>query len=116
MEKNTVVLSLKDYNDFREMKESVLSGKSLSIYDGHHYEYFTESEIVSKLKGTIKKCEDNVHNASVEMEKIKKNSNILIDRSNELARLAQEADDDLELTVSEIKRMSIWEFLKWRKL
>ena len=75
MEKDTVLLSLKDYNELREFKEEVLKGKVVSVRQSYNdfsssgfssgyriIKYFTESkaiaEISDRYKIEIEKAED----------------------------------------------------------
>lgn len=85
MAKDTVTLSIEEYNRLRDFEREVKSGKVLSIAMGFStfINYYTENSIIE--------C--------------------LINDNNELRK------DRLYngKTIYDVKKMSIWEFLKWRK-
>lgn len=99
MEKNTVLLPLDDYNKLREFKEEIENGKILAITGTYNVitNFYTESEAFSEIESLNKGLAEEV--------KLYSNSN------GEL----YEQKRELKKTIDELKEMSIFEFLKWKK-
>lgn len=92
MEPNTILLDVEKYNELRDFKLNIEKGNTLYVYNnyGHYGAHFiTESEAVEKLTKHIKELDD-----------------IIDELKNPKTK---------EIDIREIKRMSIFEFLKWRK-
>lgn len=90
MEKNTVTISLEDYNHLRDFESEVRKGCTFLRWRGGYYgQYLTKDEAVISI---MRECEL----LQIEIEKLK----------------TTEKKPDLQ--ISDIKKMSIWQFLKWR--
>lgn len=95
-EKNTVVLSLDEYNELRDFKIGIQEGNTLVIYDGRHsyYEniYYKTLEFVSTDEAVKRIAEENA---------------VLLSKLKELHKEKEPEE--------KIKRMSVREFRKWRR-
>ena len=107
METNTVVLSLNDYNQLREFKEKMEEGNtykllqpyvSRSVYWGSEYHspvnYITTDEAVIEL-----------------LERNKELLKINTELKEEMVEMNRNSIE----TINKVKKMSIWEFIRWRK-
>ena len=88
MQKDTVILSIEEYNELRDFKKEIENGKTLILSTGFYGTklfFYTKDEAIK----------------------------LLIDASKDL----EEENESLrkEKPTSQVKRMSIWQFLKWRK-
>lgn len=92
METNTVLLAVEQYNELRDFKQKIEEGYTLAIASNNFY--------YDRRFITTDKAIEEVVNANKELQK----------QINDLR-----AGTNKKLSVSEIKRMSIWKFLKWRK-
>lgn len=98
METNTVNLNLRTYNRLRDFEKNIKENNSISLnsYNSdneyRNYWYYTQSEMV-KMIG--------------------KENNILMDKINDLER--QLAGEPKEMTLRDVRKMSIWQFIKWRR-
>ena len=94
MKDNTTNLSNEEYYQLRNFKEKVISGYGVNIWSGFgsgkHYFFYKPDEMAKKL--------------------LKENGNL----RDQLLTL-EEKDEPKEKSVTEIKKMSIWQFIKWRK-
>ena len=97
MEKNTVLLSLEEYNALRDFKKEIEKGNTIKIYCGysgnpqHYYSAenaLKEIEIINKqlYEGNNKSFKENI-------------------------KLKEQHITELE----RIKKMSYWQFRKWKK-
>lgn len=117
---DTVTLSLNEYNKLRDFKKNVEEGNLVCIsrvtstYDCHYY-YSKDEKILDEIQKIkkihdrgVERCEN--HNKR-DKEKILKMEidikTLSIERNN--------IEKELNNTISYIKQMSIWEFLKYRK-
>lgn len=106
METNTVVLTLSDYNELREFKEKMEKGNTYVVPQPHTYnswlnnysplpsvKYITTDMAVKELLGRNDKLSAINEELNIECNHLRNS------RPN----------------IRELKRMSIWEFIKWRK-
>lgn len=101
MEKDTVIITVEKYNELRDFQKEVKSGKifSFSRYFFSSIEtnyFFTESQMVEKFETRIK-----------ELEIINKELQTKIE-------IFWEKEQKISLNNS-LKKMSYWQFRKWRK-
>lgn len=105
MEANTVILSLSEYNSLRDFRENQKKNKTCLIvgYDPQlwcgytpRYTYITSDMAV---------------------EQIAKKNTELLDEVVKLKNKIYELENPQrkEPTLEDIKKMSIWKFMKWRK-
>jgi ribosomal protein L9 len=101
MDKNTVVLDLEEYNKLRDFKEGIEKGNSFTVYwgsgyAGYKYKVVTTDEVVKQI--------------------MEANNNINKEKNNLIQQLYNcQHPESKVFTVEDIKKMSIWKFLKWRK-
>lgn len=93
MEKDTVLLAVEKYNELRDFKQKIEEGYTLIIASDNYY--------YDRRFITTDKAIEEVVSANKELQKQ------IEDLRN--------GNSKKELPISEIKRMSIWQFLKWRK-
>lgn len=93
MEKDTVLLAVEKYNELRDFKQKIEEGYTLTIASSNFY--------YDRRFITTDKAIEEVVNANKELQKQIEN--------------LREGSSKKELPISEIKSMSIWQFLKWRK-
>ncbi len=93
MEKGTVLLDVEKYNELRDFKQKIEEGKTLIIYYGwstNSVGFITTEKAIEEIaeaNNSLKKENDDLRNAS----KLK------------------------GVSINDIKKMSYWEFRKWRK-
>ena len=91
METNTVVLDIKEYNSLRDFRENVKEGKTFTEYrhysSGYSVVVYGKEDSVKELMSTIESLREDVKGLK----------------------------DDKYKTTDQIKRMSIFQFIKWRK-
>jgi hypothetical protein len=90
MEKDTVLLDVEKYNELRDFKQKIEEGKTIVIISG--WNYYRKDFI------TTEKALEEIAEA-----------NKLLQKENEELRKPK------EITLNDIKKMSYWEFRKWRK-
>jgi len=93
MEKDTVLLDVEKYNELRDFKQKIEEGYTLTIASSNFY--------YDRRFITTDKAVEEVVSANKELQKQ------IEDLRN--------GNQNKELPISEIKKMSIWQFFKWRK-
>ena len=105
METNTVVLSLADYNELREFKEKMESSGNVYRLAQPYQSYWGNYSAPPPLTYIT------VDEALIEvLERNKTIAEINDKLANENVQLKSRRNDN-----SDAKKMSIWEFIKWRK-
>jgi len=107
MEANTVILSLPEYNALRDFKENIEKGNTFRTIDYSTSPYMSQAYIAIPKFVTTDEAVKEIAN---------QNSNL----SKELAKVSDENyklrhPETREVTLNDVKRMSIWEFRRWRK-
>jgi hypothetical protein len=90
MEKDTVLLAIEKYNELRDFKQKIEEGKTLVIISGCNYyrkDFITTEKALEEIAA----------------------ANKLLQKENEELRKPK------EIKLNDIKKMSYWEFRKWRK-
>lgn len=92
MEKDTVILSLNDYNELREFKEQILKGKILVVIDNRaSYQplkrYYTEIEVLKDLERIIANLENerdqlSKHNSELSKQNRALLKNVVVKKTN----------------------------------
>ena len=87
MTENTVLLSLARYNELRDFYNGIKEGKFMVVdsYCNNIY-YLEEKEVIQSLKNDLRKLQKEYY--------------------------ALKRPD--EKTIDDVKKMSLWQFLKWR--
>jgi len=90
MEKDTVLLDVEKYNELRDFKQKIEEGKTLVIISGWNFyrkDFITTEKALEEIAA----------------------ENKLLQKENEELRKSK------EIKLNDIKKMSYWEFRKWRK-
>lgn len=85
---NIVILSLEEYNRLMDFEKEIKSGKAFTLESGFYSsssQFYTQEQIIEKI----------------------------VDEGNELRRRFDELLRNKQ-SISHIKKMSIWQFLKWK--
>lgn len=106
MENNTTILSLERYNELYDLEKKTKEGKILAIYERYGYGgrstdryYYTDNEIIEQLQKSN--------------EGLTKRIDAL---ENELSRRPPMAVAKQGIpTLDDVRKMSYWEFRKWRQ-
>ena len=100
MEKNTVLLDLKTYNRLRDFHTEVTKGKipSYVLMDTARWcqHFYTKDEAIKNLMNDNEAMETKIDSLQTEIAKLK---------------YPERVKPDLK----DVKKMSIWQFIKWRK-
>jgi len=99
MKTNTVVLSLKDYNDLKEFKKKMEEGYTYKIPQPHVFRNVLRIPEICLPINYITTDETVIE---------------LLEKNKELLKII-EMNDKCFNTLNKVKKMSIWEFIKWRK-
>lgn len=111
MEANMVILSLGDYENLREFKKTIEDGGAVVKWMERHGDYnythccYTKDEAIKELGGMIKSLENSNF---LFKEKIRSLEN----RTNNNKTMKETKG----ITIDDLKNMSLWEFLRWRKI
>lgn len=111
MEKNTVVLDLYDYLALKEFKEKIEkdyiqvtineSSSGRNYYSRTTNKFLTKDEVIIKLGEEINKLKEQAYN--------------LVETGKDLNEKTIQINRDFFNFKEQVKKMSIWEFLKYRK-
>lgn len=106
MEKDTVLLAVEKYNELRDFKQKIEEGKTNVISSGwNHYtsNYITTEKAVEQIAESNKLLQK-------ELEQITESNELLQKENDDLRK----ANKPKEISINDIKKMSYWEFRKWR--
>lgn len=109
MDKNTVTLDLEAYNKLRDFKTEIENGKTLEVthfpgpYGFTDVKFYTENEIISKFNERCKELQ-------VENTELRNNIKELKENIKQV-----EVIKPKEISINDVKKMTYWEFRKWRK-
>lgn len=109
MQENTVLLSVKEYNELRDFKkeveENLTKSKFAVITNGYGYglyshdvttRYYTQDEAILDFENKNKELKEEICELKSKLKK-------------------SEIKEPVEVTIDDLKNMSYWEFRKWRK-
>ena len=100
MEKNTVLLSLKDYNEFRDFKRNS-EDNYIPVWGAcRKYYYYTKDKAIKEIAVCNVNLQDEI--------------NELNDRIDELENPSPKVEPSI-IKLRRVKKMSIWQFIKWRR-
>jgi transcription antitermination factor NusA-like protein len=111
METNKVTLKLEDYHDLYNFKKNLQENKLLAkvIYNYNGYggkiEYISLDSALEEITVINKNLIDNATYLQ----------NLLQKSKADILRLSEKPTQPIDLMINEIKKFSIWQFLKWRK-
>jgi Flp pilus assembly CpaF family ATPase len=120
METNKVTLKLEDYHDLYNFKKNLQENKLLAkvIYNYNGYggkiEYISLDSALEEITVINKNLIDNATYLQNLLQKSKEEILILSEKAD-ILRLSEKPAQPIDLTINEIKKFSIWQFLKWRK-
>ena len=107
METNTVVLSLSDYNELREFKEKMEEGYTYKLNQP-----YTQSPMWANNYGLFQPAK--YITTDLALKELLERTDKITAINNELYFECQDLKYNRP-NISKLKRMSIWEFIKWRK-
>ena len=102
MDKNTVLLSVEDYNELRDFKKKITDGNVLTEYcsfgigGSSRTSYYTNDEVAKELHTKNERLKKDIRDLEKKIEDLEK-------------------PKPKETTIDEIKKMSVWQFLKWKR-
>jgi hypothetical protein len=107
MEANTVILALPEYNALRDFKENIEKGNTYRTIDYSTHPHMSQAYIAIPRFVTTDEAVKEI---------AKQNANL----SAELAKVSAENyalknPETVEVTLNDVKRMSIWEFRRWKR-
>jgi SepF-like predicted cell division protein (DUF552 family) len=105
-EKNTVVLSLDEYNHLRDFEKAIEEGNTVEIYSNF---YINVNHCGERQSGYSTKL--RLYSTDEVVKKIAEENAVLVSKLAEL----EEKNEPKEKAISEIKRMSVSEFRRWRR-
>jgi len=112
METNTVLLKVEDYNELRDLKKNIKEGKILSVSEswGSFGEFRSSSSVTYYTENEI------IETISKENESLKERNSELETKIDELEKTIEKSvfTEPKEITINDLKKMSYWEFRKWR--
>jgi hypothetical protein len=111
MERNTVVLSLEEYNALRDFKSNLEKGNTYRTYK------YTQLYNGSYMSGVIYISTDEAVKEATALGKEQYEKIVALEKDNALLRqgILKEQDGKRDQILGDVKRMSIWKFLGWRK-
>jgi len=113
MEANTVILALSEYNALRDFKTELEKGNTYrtldyqQIYSGQYLQgvsFVSTDEAVKEITSKNEVLSKQIQDLEVKIQTL-----------NYSAAGSPKIIYKTELTIKDVKKMSIWEFLKWRK-
>jgi len=109
MQQNTVLLSVKEYNELRDFKKEVeenLAKLKFAVITNQYgfglysenvtTKYYTQDEVILDFENKNKELEEEICELKSKIEK-------------------SGMKEPVEITIDDLKNMSYWEFRKWRK-
>lgn len=102
MEKDTVLLAVDKYNELRDFKKEIEKGNTAYGYSGYSTKTFVTSD--EAVKSVLKLNED----LNKQLEYYKEHTRKLQDE-------LKGENKPKEISIEEIKKMSTWQFRKWKK-
>jgi hypothetical protein len=110
METNTVVLNLWDYNELREFKEKMKEGYTYKL----NQPYSTQSAVWTANHGIFQPAMYITTDLALK-ELLERNDKITAINSELYKECIDLKNNHPNINIGELKKMSIWEFIKWRK-
>ena len=106
MENNQLVLDLETYNRLRDFNIKILDGEVLRYYDPDGYReeevgFITTDRAIKELIGNNKILNSRILELDHTIWKLKNPEKVMIHDPNELLK--------------KVYKMTVWEFIKWRR-
>ena len=111
MEKNTVLLSLERYNELRDFETNIKKNNTLILESWRGYDLRKFVSTDSLLKAAVEEA-NKFHK---EFEKLEMELKLTKQELEKARKLIPKTEDKKEITIEDIKKMSYWEFKKWKK-
>ena len=111
MEKNTVLLSLERYNELRDFETNITKNNTLILESWRGYELRKFVSTDSLLKDAVEEA-NKFHE---EFEKLEMELKLTKQELEKACKLIPKIEDKKEITIEDIKKMSYWEFKRWKK-
>lgn len=111
MEKNTVLLSLERYNELRDFETNIKENNTLILESWRGYELRKFVSTDSLLKASVEEA-NKFHK---EFEKLELELKATKQELETISKLIPKTKDKKEITIEDIKKMSYWEFKRWKK-
>lgn len=105
MENNTVILDIEEYNKLRDFKKSIEAGEVCLI---------ANINLFSQKMGEWKFYKAEKLDKIIVAENIKLSASLSAEKTRN-AKLIEQIQSNKTKTRDELKKMSIWEFRKWKK-
>lgn len=112
MEKNTVILDLLEYNILQHHKRNIEEGKTCRIPHPTKYISFYEYLYPTEAEERIKR---DINNLKERNEDLHKELNIKNQQYKELKNEKEELESLIEMD-ERVSKMSIWEFIKYKRI
>ena len=111
MEKNTVLLSLERYNELRDFETNIKKDNTLVLESWREYDIKKFVSTNSLLKAAVEEA-NKFHK---EFEKLEMELKLTKQELEKACKLIPKTEDKKEITIEDIKKMSYWEFKRWKK-
>jgi hypothetical protein len=111
MEKNTVLLSLEDYNSLRDFETNIKKNNTIILERWKGVEFKKVISTDSIVKVMVEEA-NKFHKEFTELEIELKVTKQELEKAQ---KLIPKTKDKKEITIEDIKNMSYWEFRKWKK-
>ena len=112
MEKNQVLIDLNDYNNLRDFKKLIEADHTISVSTTT---YWNNQQCQSIVLSFISK-DDAIKQIDESKKLLQRNYDDLIkQKDDQIYYLRKQLKINQEISVDDIKKMSYWEFRKWKK-
>jgi hypothetical protein len=119
MDGNSVTLNLNDYNELRDFRTKMEKKHTLKIYSNGGWSstnYISTEDAVKEIAAANVELKKNYDENSKRFNEIyEENKKLESENLGLKAMLPDSMKPKAEVTLNDLKRMSIWEFMKWRK-
>lgn len=119
METNTIVLGTEEYNRYRDFY--INTRKDMVLFTIHNCHSFDYEDFLSKDDAIEKAVKTATEVLEKQVDRLSKNNEKLLkenhERMEEIKALKTTSlkESLKEVTLAEVKNMSLWQFFKWKK-
>lgn len=101
MEVNTAILSLAEYNQLRDFKKTIEEGNTVQFYgNSWGLTFISTDEALKKAEQGNKELKDQIR---------------FLEQANYELRNPKKVEPSPAFTLADVKKMSVWQFLKWKR-
>lgn len=111
MEKNTVLLSLENYNSLRDFEINIKKNNTIILESWKGIEL---KKIIS-TDSVVKAMVEEANKFHKEFEELEMELKLTKQELEKACKLIPKTEDKKEITIEDIKKMSYWEFKRWKK-